>query len=82
MDTESRVTAQNQTSVPALVRRKLGIGPGTQLVWRVEGNAVVVTAKKSTLAAIRKITARRKVKHLTDAQIRKAIIAGAMRGQR
>ena len=38
----SRVTAQGQVSVPAAVRRKLGIGPGSLLEWNEEGNAVVV----------------------------------------
>ena len=38
----SRVTAQGQVSVPAEVRRKLGIGPGSLLEWNEEGNAVVV----------------------------------------
>ena len=38
----SRVTAQGQVSVPAAVRRKLGIGPGSLLEWDEEGNAVVV----------------------------------------
>jgi AbrB family looped-hinge helix DNA binding protein len=38
----SRVTAQGQVSVPAAVRRKLGIGPGSLLDWSEEGNAVVV----------------------------------------
>jgi AbrB family looped-hinge helix DNA binding protein len=38
----SRVTAQGQVSVPAEVRRKLGVGPGSLLEWNDEGNAVVV----------------------------------------
>jgi AbrB family looped-hinge helix DNA binding protein len=38
----SRVTSQGQVSVPAEVRRKLGIGPGSLLEWNEEGNAVVV----------------------------------------
>ena len=29
-------------SVPAEVRRKLGVGPGSLLEWNEEGNAVVV----------------------------------------
>lgn len=39
---KSRVTAQGQVSVPAAVRRKLGIGPGSVLEWSEEGMAVVV----------------------------------------
>ena len=39
---QSKVTAQGQISVPAQVRRKLGIGPGSVLEWEEEGDAVVV----------------------------------------
>ncbi len=38
----SKVTAQGQISVPADVRRKLGIGPGSVLEWEEEGDRVVV----------------------------------------
>ena len=38
----SKVTAQGQISVPAAIRRKLGIGPGSVLQWDEEGDAVVV----------------------------------------
>jgi len=38
----SRVTAQGQVSVPAEVRRKLGVGPGSFLEWDDDGGAVVV----------------------------------------
>jgi antitoxin PrlF len=39
---ESRLTAQGQISVPAEVRRKLGIGPGSTLEWQEEGDKIVV----------------------------------------
>ena len=39
---QSKVTAQGQISVPAEVRRKLGIGPGSVLEWEEEGDVVVV----------------------------------------
>jgi antitoxin PrlF len=39
---QSKVTAQGQISVPAEVRRKLGIGPGSVLEWHSEGEHVVV----------------------------------------
>jgi len=39
---QSKVTAQGQISVPAEVRRKLGIGPGSILEWHSEGEHVVV----------------------------------------
>ena len=38
----SRVTTQGQISVPAAVRRTLGIGPGSILEWDVEGEHVIV----------------------------------------
>lgn len=38
----SKVTAQGQISVPAEVRRKLGIGPGSVLEWDEAGEQVVV----------------------------------------
>lgn len=38
----TRVTTQGQTSVPAEIRRKLGIGPGSSLQWDEEAGNVVV----------------------------------------
>jgi len=38
----SKLTAQGQISIPAEVRRKLGIGPGSILEWDEEGEKIVV----------------------------------------
>ena len=38
----SKLTAQGQISVPAEVRRKLGIGPGSVLEWEEQGDRMVV----------------------------------------
>ena len=38
----SKLTAQGQISVPAEVRRKLGIGPGSVLEWDEDGHNIVV----------------------------------------
>jgi antitoxin PrlF len=38
----SKLTAQGQISVPAEIRRKLGIGPGSVLEWEEEGEKIVV----------------------------------------
>jgi len=38
----SKVTAQGQISVPAEVRRKLGIGPGSVLEWDEQEDGLVV----------------------------------------
>ncbi len=42
MAAQSRVTAQGQISVPAVIRRKLGVGPGSVLEWEEEGDKVFV----------------------------------------
>jgi antitoxin PrlF len=39
---QSKLTAQGQISVPAEVRRKLGLGPGSVLEWDEEGERIVV----------------------------------------
>ena len=39
---QSKLTAQGQVSVPAEVRRKLGVGPGSVLEWDEDGERVVV----------------------------------------
>jgi antitoxin PrlF len=38
----SKITSQGQISVPADVRRKLGIGPGSVLEWEEEGSQIIV----------------------------------------
>jgi len=38
----SKVTAQGQISVPANVRKRLGIGPGSVIEWNEEGEKLVV----------------------------------------
>ncbi len=51
----SKVTAQGQISVPAEVRRKLGVGPGSLLEWHEEGEDVVLRrAGKYSLEDVRR----------------------------
>ena len=38
----SKVTSQGQISIPAAVRKRLGVGPGSTLVWEADGDRVVV----------------------------------------
>lgn len=38
----SKLTAQGQISVPAEIRRKLGVGPGSVLEWDDDGEKIVV----------------------------------------
>jgi AbrB family looped-hinge helix DNA binding protein len=39
---QSKLTAQGQISVPATVRKKLGIGPGSILEWDEDDGRIVV----------------------------------------
>ena len=39
---QSKITAQGQISVPAEVRRMLGVGPGSVLEWDEDGEKIVV----------------------------------------
>jgi len=39
---QSKVTAQGQISVPAEIRKKLGLRPGSVLEWDEKGGEVVV----------------------------------------
>lgn len=39
---KSKVTAQGQISVPAEIRRILGVGPGAVLEWNEENGQIVV----------------------------------------
>ena len=39
---QSKLTAQGQISVPAEVRKRLGVGPGAVLEWDEEGGKIVV----------------------------------------
>ena len=51
----SKVTAQGQISVPAEIRRKLGIGPGSILEWADEhGEVVIRRAGRYSSAALHK----------------------------
>jgi AbrB family looped-hinge helix DNA binding protein len=57
---KSKLTAQGQISVPAEVRKKLGIGPGSQLEWFDENGNLVV----------------RRVGSFTSAEIHQALFPG------
>jgi AbrB family looped-hinge helix DNA binding protein len=52
----SRVTNQGQISVPAEVRKELGIRAGTELIWdRNENGEYTVRPKRNTLADLNRI---------------------------
>jgi antitoxin PrlF len=39
---QSKLTAQGQISVPAEIRKRLGVGPGSVIEWEEEGDKIVV----------------------------------------
>ena len=51
----SKLTAQGQISVPAEVRKRLGVGPGSSLEWDEQGGQIVVRrAGKYTFDDVRR----------------------------
>lgn len=42
MISQSKLTAQGQISVPAAIRQKLGIGPGSVIEWEERDGEIVV----------------------------------------
>jgi len=52
---QSKITAQGQISVPAEIRKRLGIGPGSVIEWEEDGGKIVVRrSAKYTSEDIRK----------------------------
>ena len=76
---QSKVTAQGQVSVPAVVRRRLGVGPGSVLEWEEDGEQIIVrragrhSSDEIHRALFSKAPVRRSLKQL------KAGIANAVR---
>lgn len=42
-----RITAKAQTTIPRAVRIALGLNPGDDVAWEIEGDRVIVTRAKS-----------------------------------
>ena len=72
MRATSRVTSQNQISIPAAVRRKFHIVPGTELIWEEKDNLLVVRPKRFSLDEVRAVCAQRPVPHLSLSAMRAA----------
>jgi antitoxin PrlF len=65
---QSKVTAQGQISVPAEVRKKLGIGPGSVLEWdEQDGEIVVRRAGRFTSSEIHQALFSTKITEVTPA---------------
>jgi len=68
----SKVTRQGQISVPAEVRRDLGIRPGTQLIWdRGENGEYRVRPKRTTWTDLHALIGPLEVR-LTDEELKAA----------
>jgi antitoxin PrlF len=70
----SKLTAQGQISVPAKVRQKLGVGPGSVLEWDDAGDQVVVRkAGRYTSEDIHRAVFARQPKSRTVADMKEGI---------
>lgn len=72
---QSKITAQGQISVPAEIRRELGLSAGSVLEWEVkDGTAVVRRKGKYTFEDMHRLLfADRPVKHHTLDELKQAI---------
>lgn len=75
MAIHSKITAQGQVSVPADVRRKLGVGPGSVLEWSVENEQVVVrrTGRYSSQEIHKALFADKTPKRRTVAELKEGV---------
>jgi antitoxin PrlF len=48
---DTRITSQGQVSVPAAIRKKLGVAPGSTLQWTMRGDEVVVK-RRNTVSSL------------------------------
>ncbi len=71
---QSKLTAQGQISVPAEVRRKLGVGPGSVLEWDEEDEKIVIrrSARYSSEDVHRRLFSR-KPKSRSNEELKKGI---------
>ena len=71
----SKLTAQGQISVPAEVRRRLGVGPGAVLEWDEDNGQVVVrrAGRYSSEDIHRALFARRPVKAKTLDEMKEGV---------
>jgi AbrB family looped-hinge helix DNA binding protein len=72
---QSRLTSQGQISVPAVIRQKLGLGPGSVLEWdEEEGKIVVRRAGRYSFEDIYKaVFANKRKKRVTIEEMDEAI---------
>lgn len=69
---ESRITSQGQVSIPAPIRRKLALAPGSTVEWCERGDDVIVrrASKHSSLdiheAVFGRVPARRSIETMDE----------------
>lgn len=72
MVASSRVTSQNQISIPAEVRKRWGIVPGTELIWEERDGELVVRPKRHSLDDLRAFGAEHGIRALPLTALRAA----------
>ena len=72
---QSKLTSQGQVSVPAAIRRKLGVEPGSTLQWTLRGDEVIVKRRStySSLDMHKALFPDGLPKPISDKQIKEAI---------
>jgi AbrB family looped-hinge helix DNA binding protein len=72
---QSRITSQGQVSVPAEVRRRLGVGPGSVIEWESSGDTILVRkVGKYTFDDMRKrLFPKGPPRHASDEELKEAI---------
>ncbi|HEX7190444.1 MAG TPA: AbrB/MazE/SpoVT family DNA-binding domain-containing protein [Thermoanaerobaculia bacterium] len=71
---QSKITAQCRITVPAEIRRKLGIGPDAVLEWQEDGERVIVRrAERYTFEDIHRAAFSRKPKPRKLNELKQAI---------
>jgi AbrB family looped-hinge helix DNA binding protein len=77
----STVTRKGQTTIPGEIRQAMGIKPGDQLQYDLEGDHATIRVHAGT-ASLKRALPSKKGKGLSFAQIRKAAAAAAREARR
>jgi len=77
MTATSTLTRKNQTTIPVVVVRALGLHPSSQLVYEIEEGRVILTAKTKTFAELANSFPRKGQKAATLEEMQKAVAEGA-----
>lgn len=72
----TKLTTQGQVSVPAEIRRRLAVGPGSVLEWREEnGQVIVARAGKYSSMDLHKALFKTKPKRRSLAELKAGVAA-------